>query len=322
MAMPMGLNVQNPQNQKKSGNPKTHRALELLETLRRLGGSARTSHLADIMNVSEETVRRTVKKLSKEGSVSRAHGGVYLALEQGASPIHMRMREQADQKLKMAARLVQMIEDGSSLFMDVGSTTIFAAEALRARKDLTIVTNSISVAQILMNHNQNRVFLAGGELEDELGGTFGAATQKFIEKFTLDIAILSSAGVDEKRGFLLTNRLEAELAHTYALQAHRCIMLADSTKMGQRAPMIACAPSDIDCFVTDRPLEERFSRAMEQWGIEVIVSDNDEGDMKNRAGPKESGKRAKKPPCPGNEDGGDENDRSRDSALRKKKKHK
>ncbi|MCF6326303.1 MAG: DeoR/GlpR family DNA-binding transcription regulator [Devosiaceae bacterium] len=262
------------ENQKKSsGDRKTHRALELLETLRRLGGSARTSHLADIMNVSEETVRRTVKKLSKDGTVSRAHGGVYLALEQSSSPIHLRIREQAEQKIKMAAMLLDMVEDSSSLFLDVGSTTIFVAEALRAKKNLTIVTNSLSIAQILMNHNQNRVFLAGGELEDELGGTFGSVTQKFVEKFTMDFAILSSMAIDEKRGFLLNNSLEAELAQSFASHAHKCIMMADATKIGQRAPIIACLPTDIDCFITDKTLAPNFANAMKNWEIEVIAAE-------------------------------------------------
>jgi len=270
----MGLGPVTSEKSKKTGERKTHRALELLETLRRLGGSARTSHLADIMDVSEETVRRTVKKLSKDGTVSRAHGGVYLALEQSSSPIHLRIREQGDQKFKMAAVLLDMVEDSSSLFLDVGSTTIFVAEALRARKNLTIVTNSLSIAQILMNHNQNRVFVAGGELEDELGGTFGSTTQKFVEKFTMDFAIMSSVAIDEKRGFLLNNSLEADLAQTFASQAHKCIMMADATKIGQRAPIIACSPADIDCFITDKSLPQNFAKAMKNWEIEVITAEN------------------------------------------------
>ncbi len=278
----MGLGPETSTKQKKSsGERKTHRALELLETLRRLGGSARTSHLADIMNVSEETIRRTVKKLSRDGTVSRAHGGVYLALEHSSSPIHLRIRDQADQKFKMAAILLGMVDDGSSLFLDVGSTTIFAAEALRAKKNLTIVTNSLSVAQILMNHNQNRVFVAGGELENTLGGTFGSATQKFVEKFTLDFAILSSIAIDEKRGFLLDNSLEAELAQTYISQARKSVMMADSTKIGQRAPIISCPPRDIDFFITDRPLQPNFARAMEKWEIQVITAQEKTVDANN-----------------------------------------
>jgi len=266
------------ENQQKSGSErKTHRSLELLDTLRRLGGSARTSHLADIMNVSEETVRRTVKKLSKDGTVSRAHGGVYLALEQSSSPTHLRIRDQSDQKYKMATILGEMIDDGASLFLDVSSTTIFVAEVLRVKKNLTIVTNSLSIAQILMNHNQNRVFVAGGELQDDLGGAFGSITQKFVEKFTLDFAILSTNAIDEKRGFLLNNPMEAELAQTFIAQAQKNIMLADSSKLGRRAPILVCNPAEIDCFITDLPLEESFSKAMKNWEIKVCTAHENKG---------------------------------------------
>jgi DeoR family transcriptional regulator, glycerol-3-phosphate regulon repressor len=253
------------------GGKKTHRAVELLETLKWLGGSARTSQLAQTMDVSEETVRRTVKKLSKEGLLNRVHGGVYLASDLGPSSLHQRIGEQAREKQKMGNLVASLVKNGASLFLDVGSTTLFVAEALRDKHDLMVVTNSLSVAQTLMEHNNNRVFLAGGELHPA-GGTFGAATQKFVSKFHLDMAILSAHAIDPVQGFVLAHQVEAELAQTYASHARKTILVADHSKTRQSAPFLSCDPADIDLFVTDRPAQGDLAEAMASWKIQVMVA--------------------------------------------------
>ncbi|HHB83266.1 MAG TPA: DeoR/GlpR transcriptional regulator [Devosia sp.] len=268
--------------QKPSIKHKTHRAHELLETLKRLGGSARNSQLADTMGVSEETIRRTVKKLSKEGLVSRVHGGVYLAEAQGAPSFHARIGERAEEKRRMAHAVARIIDDGASLFLDVGSTTLFVAEALRANSNLTIVTNSLSIAQTLMNHNQNRVFMAGGELNSSVGGTFGASARKFVAKFRADFAILSADALDVEQGFLVADEREAELAQTFVDHARNSIMVADASKTQQVAPMVTCDPSEIDIFVTDTRPGRRFGAALKEWNVEVVVASQKEAPGKKK----------------------------------------
>ena len=138
----------------------SHREHELLEVLRRYGGSARNAEIARSLEVSEETVRRLAKQLEREGRVERMHGGTLLV---GAEPgFYQRIAQNAEGKARIAALIAEEIQDGMCLFLDVGSTTTFVAEALRSRHRLMVVTNSIRTADLLANHNDNRVFLAGG----------------------------------------------------------------------------------------------------------------------------------------------------------------
>jgi DeoR family glycerol-3-phosphate regulon repressor len=111
--------------------PNTHRELELLDVLRRLGGTARNSDLAKTLDVSEETVRRTIKALSKAGTVERVHGGAYLAGAQGDPSFFHRISQHADEKRRIAAHVAKLVQDQMTVFMDVGSTTAFVAEELR-----------------------------------------------------------------------------------------------------------------------------------------------------------------------------------------------
>ncbi|MEO9461067.1 MAG: DeoR family transcriptional regulator, partial [Marinomonas sp.] len=93
----------------------THREVELLETLRAQGGSARTAKLAETLSVSEETVRRTVKALAKSGLVERVHGGVYLSNSEALSPVGMRLGTRTQEKLSIAREVAKLIPSGSSV---------------------------------------------------------------------------------------------------------------------------------------------------------------------------------------------------------------
>jgi DeoR family glycerol-3-phosphate regulon repressor len=257
----------------------THREVELLERLRALGGSARTSNLAETLNVSEETVRRTVKALAKAGLVQRAHGGVYLSNTEAQAPVGTRLEKRSKAKGKIAAAAADMIPSGSCVFLDVGSTTAHVAESLKIHRNLTVVTNGLHAAHALVNHNENQVFMAGGALHQIECGTFGSDTIAFVEKFNIDIAVISIDGFDCATGFLLASAAEASLARSVTQRAKRVIVVMDETKFGQSAPMIACAPTDVDAVLIDKMPGEMFRRQLEAWDIEIIVVANVKSSM-------------------------------------------
>lgn len=244
----------------------------LLQVLRDKGGSCRTSTLAKLLNVSEETIRRNVKRLVKEGVVVKVHGGVLLANLNVEPAFLHRLEENRVAKQQMAEQVLEMVEDGTSLFLDNGSTTTFVAEALRERKNLFIVTNSIKVAERLSAHNQNRVHFAGGELRENDGGAYGAVALDFIRGFTPDIAVLAASAINHTRGFMLTDLAEAEVARIYIRNARTNIVVADQSKIGRKAPIIIGDPALISTLIVDAPLPENLAKAAVDWGTEVIIA--------------------------------------------------
>jgi len=247
-----------------------HREVELLGALRRVGGSARNANLAEILGVSEETIRRTAKALAKADLVRRVHGGVFLANAEAENSVFSRLGQRSAEKRKIAEAAAALIPDGSCLFLDVGSTTAFVAEALQNHKKLTVVTNSMNVAQALLNRNGNRVFFAGGELRHTEGGAFGPETSEFIRKFYFEFAVLSVDGIDANAGFFLFGAEEASIAKEVIKRSRRKIVVADHLKLGQSAPLIVCEPTDVDSLVTDRSPAPVFKQRLAEWGIEVI----------------------------------------------------
>jgi DeoR family glycerol-3-phosphate regulon repressor len=256
--------------------PPSHREVELLETLRRLGGSGRNADLALMLDVSEETVRRTLKTLAKAGSVERVRGGAYLVGPRGSGDtgpsFFRRMGENPEEKEQIAAAVLPRITDGMTLFLDVGSTTSFVAEALRQRRNLTVVTNSIGVAQLLANHNGNRLHLMGGEMCSDDRGTFGPVAEAQAERFAFDVAILSADALSPKYGLLFHNAAEAELTRVVTSSAEQVIVVTTHSKFTENAAHRGPQPQLLDLVVSDREPGKKLARALQDWGCDFLAT--------------------------------------------------
>lgn len=255
-----------------SPNNLSHRELALMEALQRLGGSGRSAELAKMLDVSEETVRRSIKSLAKAGAVERVHGGAYLAGPQAGPSIFRRLGEDTAEKKIIAAATLPQIRDGMTVFLDVGSTTSFVAEALRLRRDLVVVTNSIGVAQMLVNHNGSRLHVLGGEMSSDERGTFGPMAEQQAGRFVFDVAVLSADAVSSKHGLLFHNADEAQLAIAVARASEQVFVVTAHSKFNERAPHLGPSPQELDLLVSDREPGKKLARAMAEWGTEFILA--------------------------------------------------
>ncbi|MBT8155045.1 DeoR/GlpR family DNA-binding transcription regulator [Epibacterium ulvae] len=250
-----------------------HRGRELLEVLARLGGSARNAQIAQVMGVSEETVRRLVKGLAEAGKVQRVHGGTYLSVEQDAPMYSGALEQNAAEKSQVARTALSLIDDGMTLFVNVGSTTTYVAEQLRERANLTVVTNSISVVGALAEHNGTRVFLTGGEVMRAERGCFGRRAELLVRQFAYDAAIFGCDAVCADMGVLIANPAEAELTRTAVEHAQNGIVVTDSGKFNRRAACVACDPEQISDLVTEAAPDAALQDALQGWGIRTHVAD-------------------------------------------------
>lgn len=250
----------------------TQRQLEIMDELR-LRSSCRINELAKILNVSEETIRRNVRELAKEGLVRKVHGGVTLNEHGVEPPFHQRMSENRDLKQRVARKVASLIRNGDSLILDIGSTTAYVAQALANHKDLFVVTNSIAVAHTLATRNGNRVMMAGGELRSHDAGAFGAEALNFVCQFSVQHAVLSVAAIDEANGFMLYDLREAEFSREIMRHAGRTIIAADSTKFGRKAPVQIAEPKEIDILVSDAAPTAPIRAMLNANEVEIVLAD-------------------------------------------------
>jgi len=246
----------------------SQRAREILALLND-SGSARVQDIAQRLNVTQETIRRNLSVLEHKGLVTKVHGGVSLK-NWGLEPsFEQRFVQNQPAKRRIAQAVAGLIQDGASLIMDVGSTTAYVAQALRGRRDLLVVTNSLPVAQALAGQNGNRVFMAGGELRAHDGGAFGPDARAFVRQFRVRHAILSVAGVDAAAGFLLQDLPEAEFSRTIIACADEAIVAADASKFGKSAPIRIAEPEAFHRLVTDAPPPPDIADMLAEAGISV-----------------------------------------------------
>jgi len=254
--------------------PSRHREREILDALGETG-SGRILDLSRRLGVTEETIRRNVKRLEDRGLVTKVHGGVVLREWVAEPSFAQRYAENPEAKRRIGAGLAAIIPDGASLFLDVGSTTAYVAQALRQHRDLLVVTNSLLVAQTLVGGTGNRVFMAGGELRAHDGGAFGAEALAFVRQFRVEFAVLSVAALDAGAGFLLQDLREAEFSREIIRCARRSIVAADASKFGRSAPIRIAEPEAFDTLVTDAAPPAALSRLLDSAGVTTVVIDDD-----------------------------------------------
>ncbi|MFK7853657.1 MAG: DeoR/GlpR family DNA-binding transcription regulator [Granulosicoccus sp.] len=250
----------------------THRELEILDQLRLSGGSCRIKFLAERIGVTEQTVRRNIRVLESNGRVRKVHGGVQLIEAQNEAPFQTRMNVRPEAKKEVAASVADMISDGDSLFLDIGSTTAYVAMALQNHHELLIITNSVAVAHTLVSRNNNRVFFSGGELRSHDGGSFGEGAIDFIHQFNMQYAILSVGAIDSERGFMLHDMQEAKVSREAMARAQTTVIAGDSGKFGRRAPICIAEPEEFDILISDKRPSPAIADMLQRNDIDLVLS--------------------------------------------------
>ena len=205
---------------------------DILSTVN-LHGRISVMELARILNVSDQTVRRIVKPMVAKGSLSKVHGALVSTQNVLDPPFLARMAQNRAAKVAIADAVAARIPDGSAIAIDTGSTSGFIAQALRARKNLTVVTNSAFIAATLSMEEGNRVFMAGTQLRNHDGAAFDRAAYDVIAGFSARTAILSASLVHPSKGFMVYDQCEADMARAMSDIADQTFMAVDSTKFNE-----------------------------------------------------------------------------------------
>ena len=232
----------------------------------------RVMDLADRLGVSDETIRRNLKALVEGGLLTRSHGAVELASAAVEAPFSRRMRVNAAAKKAVASVIADRVQDGQTVMIDTGSTTAYVAQALAARSRLTVVTNSLEIAGRLLDRNESRVYLAGGEVRGALAASVGSDAENFIRKFRADLAILSIGGIDARAGFTDFDLDETRIARAMIESCEQTVVAADSSKFGRRAPVSVCEMSEIDLLVTEAPPAAELGDWLAGAGVSVSTN--------------------------------------------------
>lgn len=247
------------------------RKSEILATLQR-EKSVLVAELSQKYNVTEETIRRDLDKLEKEGYVKKTYGGAVLNKNTSVE-IPFKVREKTNKKEKQTiARLVQgVIEEGESIMLDSSSTSLMVARNLKQYKKLTVITNSVEILLELSNCKNIKVLSTGGELRESALSLGGRQAEQMLQRYNVDKAVLSCKGVSMEKGITDSNEPEAQIKSTMRECAKTTIWAIDSTKFDNISFVQLAKFRKGDIVVTDKPLESRWMEFFGDYEIRVVV---------------------------------------------------
>jgi DeoR/GlpR family transcriptional regulator of sugar metabolism len=237
----------------------------------RLRGYASFRDLADVVGISESTVRRDLRAMVAEGQLGATRGG---AVQIGrAGPDHARGGPPADtvaaERAAIAARAAELVEPASAILLGPGRTTMRLARCLADVEPLTVITNSVPVTTALLDVEHIDLVMVGGTLGRSIAAFVGPLTEQSLKGLRGAQVFLSGEGVTVDRGLTTPNVFAA--ATDMAL-ARQVIVLADHTKLG-RDTMCQTVPTHrIDVLVTDSGADPVVVQALTDAGVHVVVA--------------------------------------------------
>lgn len=222
-------------------------------------------------NVSEMTLRRDLEYLDSSKQIVRIHGGaksldIIIGTEDYLSNRSIRNMEE---KQLIAAKAVGLLEPGSVIFIDSGSTTTEFSRVFPDGK-YTIFTNSISCAYELAHLTQAKIHILGGLLNSPSLSINGSRTTDFLETINFSTAFFGVTGYSTVRGFTCGEEEEFILKSTILRKSERAIMLMDSTKVGIVSTFTFAAMQDVDIIVSDGSLSPATLRQADQFNVKII----------------------------------------------------
>jgi DeoR family fructose operon transcriptional repressor len=235
-------------------------------------GKVSNDLLVQELQVSRETIRRDILELEANGQLRRVHGGIVAVEAPPEAPFNVRIRSSAVEKQRIGIAAARLIEPGMLCAIDTGTTTLAFAEALAAIPNVSVVTNSLSVATTLRSaQRETDIVLLGGQMDNDVPGTFGRQAVALMQQFVPDIAILSPVAISSEHGATSYALGEAEMARAMIDRAARVIILADHSKIGEMSRVRMCGCDEIDVLVTDRDAPSAEIEKLRRKGIDEIV---------------------------------------------------
>ena len=207
------------------------RRSRILQTLRR-EGMVSVTRLAEELGATPVTIRSDLVALEQDGYLMRVQGGAVPSRE--SSPeTDLADLTYAEEKHAIGAAVAARVRDGDTLFINCGTTSVCVARALKQRKNLSIVTNSLAVANELGGVPTFRVLLIGGVVNARYGYTYGSDAQDQLSQYKADWAILSVDGVSPKGGITTYHAEEALIDRMMMDGAKKILITADRSKIGR-----------------------------------------------------------------------------------------
>lgn len=226
--------------------------------------------LCQMLFVSEATMRRDLTKLELQGIIRRTHGGAIFVQQKSIEwPLLLKNKENIDKKKYIADIAADYIQDGQTLFIEASSSCLYLARKLADKRGLTILTNGITTAHLLVEETSADVYCTGGKLLPKHLSICGAQTCDYISHFWADLFFASCRGIDSSIGVSDVSESDSMVKKYFCRYAAKTILLVDSSKFNQRFFNQTFELSDIDVAISDQTFPADLQQALTEANVEM-----------------------------------------------------
>ncbi len=248
------------------------RRTQILQQVRS-AGRVKVNELAAHFSTSAVTIRNDLNELHQRGLVLRSHGGAVLPdTIHRESPVDERLKAHAVEKRRIGALAATLINDGETIILDSGTTTLEIARQIKNKQGLHIITNGVNIAAELLDAPGVQLFVVGGTVRRESASISGHFTEAMLGEFSADKMFLSGAGCDIEFGVSGGNLEETMVNRAMLSISREIILVADSSKFSRRS-MARIAPfSEIDIVISDSSLGEDIQAGLRSLGCSLLLA--------------------------------------------------
>ncbi|MDN3649669.1 DeoR/GlpR family DNA-binding transcription regulator [Reinekea marina] len=193
-------------------------------------GEVQIDVLANIFEVTTQTIRRDVNLLCEQGIARRVHGGVSLPPSLSNTSFENRIDVACTVKQSIAQAIVQQIPEGATVMLGIGTSMDYVARQLVLFKSLRVVTNNLQVARTLEASDGIEVYLSGGLIRSNYQDLVGQSTLRFFSEFEADIGIIGCGSVSSSQTAMEHEPQEAEISKAILANARESWLFADESK--------------------------------------------------------------------------------------------
>jgi DeoR family transcriptional regulator of aga operon len=236
-------------------------------------GRLTVAEISEAFEISEATVRRDLSALAERNLIRRVHGGAMRAQPVATSeaPIMQRLEQRADIKRRIGQAAARLIRDGETVLLIGGSTGTAVARELGTHANLTLVTDSLIVANELMQQGIHKVIILGGMIDADELAVRGTLARLFLTELQVDKVILGTKAISPQRGLSAESPEEAELFRACIQVGQRIILVTDSSKFHQSALVRIAAADVLDTVVTDAGVPAEVVEALQEHGVSIEI---------------------------------------------------
>lgn len=235
----------------------------------------KVTELAQLLDVSEGTIRNDLAALAEGKQLTRVRGGAVVTDAPSVShpPFASRARVNAQAKQSIARRAADLIEDGDAILMDASSTVYTLVHFLQDRRNLTVVTNGIEVARALAQNRSNTVILVGGVLSPEGTSVTGLLSEQILKDLHIKTAFVSCYGFSLGVGLTEVDLHEAQIKGRMIASAESVVALIDASKFGKVDLAPFARLDQIDHIFTDSGLSPHWIEQLRRTCVRLTVCD-------------------------------------------------